>query len=182
MAFDLHPKIRFSRRKLRGLLAFAEPKDATPQISRRKLSRIATKPDSTAPIRFIVKLFSLANYTLLFAWIERQDHSVHMSSVVQVHQLYTAGIPLLEAYLLPMANNRTHVSPKNKMAASHVVARFIRKHVFCGVKNGRLIICSRTNRKRSSFTVKHFQRKSLNLFDLHPLLRRLVSFVAQIIT
>ena len=27
-----------------------------------------------------------------------------MSSVLQVQQLYTAGIPLLEAYLLPMAN------------------------------------------------------------------------------
>ena len=36
-------KIRFSRRNFRGLLAFAVPKDATPQISRRKLSRIATK-------------------------------------------------------------------------------------------------------------------------------------------
>ena len=31
-----------------------------------------------------------------------------MSSVLQVQQFYTAGIPLLEAYLLPMANNRTH--------------------------------------------------------------------------
>ena len=28
-----------------------------------------------------------------------------MSSVLQVQQLYTAGIPLLEAYLLPMANS-----------------------------------------------------------------------------
>ena len=56
----------------------------------------------------LVELFSLANYTLLFVWIERQDHSVHMSSVLQVQQLYTVGIPLLEAYLLPMANNRTH--------------------------------------------------------------------------
>ena len=90
-----------------------------------------TLSGSTAPIRFIVKLFSLANYTLLF---ERQDHSVHMSSVLQVQHLYTAGIPLLEAYLLPMANNRArkecfwpiielvkNVSPKNKMATSHVV-------------------------------------------------------------
>ena len=67
-----------------------------------------TLSDSTAPIRFIVKLFSLANYTLLFVWIERQDHSVHMSSILQIQQLYTAGIPLLEAYLLPMANNQTH--------------------------------------------------------------------------
>ena len=65
-----------------------------------------TLSDSTAPICFIVKLFSLANYTLLFVWIERQDHSVHMSSVLQVQQLYTAGIPLLEAYLLPMANRQ----------------------------------------------------------------------------
>ena len=54
-----------------------------------------TLPDS---ICFTVKLFSLANYTLLFIWIERQDHSVHMSSVLQVQQLYTVGIPLLEAY------------------------------------------------------------------------------------
>ena len=30
-----------------------------------------TLPDSTAPIRFIVKLFSRANYTLFFVWIER---------------------------------------------------------------------------------------------------------------
>ena len=56
-------------------------------------------------ICFIVQLFSLANYTLLFVSIERQGHSVHMSSVLQVQHLYTAGIPLLEAYLLPMANN-----------------------------------------------------------------------------
>ena len=55
-----------------------------------------------------------------------------MSSVLQVQQLYTVGIPLLEAYLLPMANNRTtkNVSHKNKMAASHVV----RMHVFHRVK------------------------------------------------
>ena len=46
-----------------------------------------------------------------------------MSSVLKVQQFYTAGIPLLEAYLLPMANNQTHknVSPKNKMAATDVV-------------------------------------------------------------
>ena len=85
-----------------------------------------TLSDSTAPIRFIVKLFSLANYTLLFVWIERQDHSINMSSVLQVQHLYTAGIPLLEAYLLPMTNNRTYKerlshASENKMAASHVV-------------------------------------------------------------
>ena len=40
--------------------------------------------------------------------------------------------------------------------------------------------CSRTNRKHSSFATKHFQRKSLKTFDLHPPLRRLVSFVVRI--
>ena len=64
-----------------------------------------TLSDSMTPIRFIINLFSLASYTLLFIWIERQDHSVHMSSVLQIQQLYIKGIPLLEAYLLPMANN-----------------------------------------------------------------------------
>ena len=84
-----------------------------------------TLSDSTAPICFtVIKLFSLANYTLLFIWIERQDHSIHMSSVLQVQQLYTAGIPLLDAYLLqiwPVIKLAKNVSPKNKMAASHVV-------------------------------------------------------------
>ena len=49
-----------------------------------ELSYVAdfTLSDSTAPIRFIVIIFSLANYTLLFIWIERQDYSVHMSSVL----------------------------------------------------------------------------------------------------
>ena len=61
-----------------------------------------TLSDCIDLIRFIA--FS---YTLLFVWIERHDHSVHMSSVLQVQQFYTASIPLLEAYLLPMANNRT---------------------------------------------------------------------------
>ena len=41
--------------------------------------------------------------------------------------------------------------------------------------------CSRTNRISSSFATKHFQRKLLKIFDLHPPLR-LVSFMAQIIT
>ena len=40
---------------------------------------------------------------------------------------------------------------------------------------------SHTNRKRSSFATKHFQRKSLKNFDLYPPLKRLVSFVARII-
>ena len=41
---------------------------------------------------------------------------------------------------------------------------------------------SHTDRKRSSFATKHFQRKSLKIFDLHSPLRRLVSFVERIIT
>ena len=40
---------------------------------------------------------------------------------------------------------------------------------------------SHTNRKHSSFAMKHFQRKSLKIFDLDPPLRRLVLFVARII-
>ena len=86
-----------------------------------------TLSDSTAPIRFIVKLLFLANYTLLFVWIERQDHSV-----LQVQQLYTVGIPLLDTYCQwPIIELAKNVSPKNTMAASHVVqihthARFLR--------------------------------------------------------
>ena len=57
---------------------------------------LAFLADFTALIRFIV-----------FIWIKRHDHSVHMSSVLQVQQFYTMGTPLLEAYLLPMANNQT---------------------------------------------------------------------------
>ena len=37
-------KYDFCRENFRGLLAFAVPKDAMPQISRTKLSRKATKP------------------------------------------------------------------------------------------------------------------------------------------
>ena len=46
-----------------------------------------------------------------------------MSSVLQVQQLYTAGIPLLEAYLLPVDNRtrKERLSQEGKMAASHVV-------------------------------------------------------------
>ena len=40
-------KYNFRRENFRGLHAFAMPKDATPQISQRKLSRIATKPQNS---------------------------------------------------------------------------------------------------------------------------------------
>ena len=115
--------------------------DALPQaLCNLSLAFLAdfTLSDSTAPIHFIVKLFSLTNYTLLFVWIERQDYSVHMSSVLQVQQLYTAGIPLLEAYLLPMTNNQTRKECPNKRPLA-TWSRFIRMRVFHGVKNGRLI-------------------------------------------
>ena len=85
--------------------------------------------DSTAFIRFIA--FSRKLHSA-FVWIERHDHSVHMSSILQAQQLYTAGIPLLEAYLLPMANNRTRHNERLS-AASHV-SRFIRMRIFRGVK------------------------------------------------
>ena len=53
-----------------------------------------------------------------------------MSSILQAQQLYTTGIPLLEAYLLPMANNWNRHN-ECLSAASHVVqiythARFLR--------------------------------------------------------
>ena len=53
-------------------------------------------------------------------------------SILQAQQLYTAGIPLLEAYLLPMASNRT---PRNERlsAASHV-SKFIHMRIFREVK------------------------------------------------
>jgi len=70
-------------------------------------------------------------------------------------------------------------SPKNKMASSHVVQIHAHSH-FRGVNMVDLSY-SRTNRNRSNFATKHFQRKSLKIFDLHLPLRRLV-FVAQIIT
>ena len=102
-----------------------------------------TLSDSTAPIRFIVKLFSLANYTLLFVWIERQYHRVH-TSVLQVQQLYTlhCGHTFVGRHtycqwpIIELANNVSS-SPKNKMSASH---GFIRMRVFRGVKNCRPIL------------------------------------------
>ena len=78
-----------------------------------------------------------------------------------------------------MANNRTRNECLS--AASHVVqihthARFPRGKKW---PTYRVAVCS-TNRKRSSFATKHFQRKSLKIFDLHPPPRRLVSFVVRI--
>ena len=52
--------------------------------------------------------------TALSGPFKRHDHSVHMSSVLQVQQPYTAGIPLLEAYLLPMANNSKNMNSSKR--------------------------------------------------------------------
>ena len=76
-----------------------------------------------------------------------------------------------------------NISPKNKTAASHTVQ--IHTHVrFPWSKKWptyHVAVCC-TNRKCSSFAMKHFQRKSLKIYDLHLLPRRLVSFVAPINT
>ena len=96
--------------------------------------------------------------------------------------MITAGIPLLEAYLLPMANNRTRNEHlfKNKSAASHGVQ--IHTHAHARFPQSKKWPSYHVARKRSSFATKHFQRKSLKIFDLHPPPRRLVSFVARINT
>ena len=44
-----------------------------------------------------VSWFFQVNYTQLFFWIERHDRSIHTVYALGVQQLYTAGIPLLEA-------------------------------------------------------------------------------------
>ena len=123
--------------------------------------------------------FSRKLHSAFFIWIETHDHSVNMSSFLQVQQLYTVGIRLRHTYCQSIIEL---VSPKNKMAASHVVQ--IHTHTrFPWSKKWptyHVTVC-RTNRKRSSFATKHFQRKSLKVFDLHPPLRRLVLFVARII-
>ena len=71
--------------------------------------------------------------------IERHDHSVHMSSVLQVQQVYTAGIPLLEGYLqsgfLPMTNNRIRKERLSQVRTKWPLptwSRFIHMRVVCG--------------------------------------------------
>ena len=95
-----------------------------------------------------------------------------MSLDLQVQQLYTVGIPLLEAYLPPMANTIIELS-RTSLSRTKWPLVTCRMHVFRGVKWPSYYY---TNRKRSSFAMKHFQRKSLKIFKLHLLLRRLVPF------
>ena len=81
--------------------------------------------------------------------------------------------------IIKLAKN---VSPKNKMAASHVVQ--VHTHE-CFPQSKKWptyhVAACRTNRKHSSFATKRFQGKSLKIFDLHLPLRALVSFLARII-
>ena len=132
-----------------------------------------TPSDSTALIRFIA--FSCKIRHSAFR-LDRKTWS--QSSALQVQQFYTVGIPLLEAYSLPMANNRTRNErlSQEQMAASHVVqihthARFPRSkkwptyHV--AIPTGKALAS-----QRSIFRVN---------LELHPPLRGLVPFVAQII-
>jgi len=112
-----------------------------------------TLSDSTAVIAFSQIIHSAFRLDRK-AW----SQPVHMSSVLRVQQLYTAGIPLLEAYLLPMANNQTHSKERlsqNKMASSNVVRIHTQlcMRIFREVEMTDLS-CSRTNRKRSSFATK----------------------------
>jgi len=59
-----------------------------------------------------------------------QRSQLHMSSVLQVQQLYTAGIPLLEAYLQSLPSSRKEkgsgVKRPNPYASSKSVERPIR--------------------------------------------------------
>ena len=107
-----------------------------------------------------------------------------MSSVLQVRHLYTAGIPLLEAYLLPMTNNRTYKerlshASENKMATSHVVQihmhfpwskKWPTYHVAIPTENTLAL-------QRGIFSENRF-----TIFDLHLPLRRLLLLVARIMT
>ena len=139
--------------------------------------------DSTAPICFIVKLFSLANYNLLFAWIERQDHSVHITATCLPSYRYSSST--LRATLCrrhtycqwPIIELAKNVSPRNATAASHVVqihthARFSRSKKWPTCR----VAVPTGNALASLF------RENRLIFDLHSPLRRLVSFVARIIT
>ena len=104
-----------------------------------------------------------------------------MSSILQAQQLYTTGIPLLEAFYCQWPIIELVMTVSLLLATW---SRFIRMRIFRGVKKWptyRIAVCC-TNRKRSSFATNHFQGKSPNIFDLHPPPRRLVLFVAWINT
>jgi len=140
-----------------------------------------TLSDSIALMRFIAfsrKLHSAFHLPDWKTWSQRLHHGLppyrYRSFTLWAYLCWRHS---LLAVLLPMT--RLCLSQVRTLSAW---SRFIiRMRVFRGVKNGRLAR-SCTNRKRSSFATKHFQRKLLKIFDLHPLLRKLLLFVARIIT
>ena len=66
---------------------------------------------------FCTSELSLANYTLLFVWIKRHDHSVHITGTAALQW----GNTFVGGCQWPIIELTKNVSPKNKMAASHVV-------------------------------------------------------------
>ena len=122
----------------------------------------------------------LLQITLCFSFGSKDnDHSVHVFLSYR-HSSFTLQACLCWRHIYcrrPIIKLTMNVSPPLAMRS-----RFIRMRVFHGVKNGRPISMPyKQETKRSSYTKKHFQRKSLKIFDLHPL-PRLVSFVARINT
>ena len=75
-----------------------------------------TLSDSSAPIHFVVELFSLANYTLLFVWIERQAMITAFTCFPSYrYSSFTLAIPLLEAYCQwPFSELAKSISPRTK--------------------------------------------------------------------
>jgi len=147
-----------------------------------------TLSDCTAPIRFVVKLFSLA-HTLYFSFGSKDKITAFTSSVLQVQQLYTAGIPLLEAYCQwPIIELAKNVSPRTEWPTSNKVQSFL-------ISDGPIHTHARFPRSKKwpTFHVAavstentlalqwNIRENSLKFkFDLHPPLR-LVSFVVGII-
>ena len=82
-------KYNFCKENFRGLLAFAAPKDITPQISQGKLSRIATKPRISRKFS-PSKVFRYSVYTSDFLWwglvvAKSQLHEIVSSQTVPLH-------------------------------------------------------------------------------------------------
>ena len=83
----------FRRENFRGLLTFAAPKDATPQISQRKLSRITTKPQNSRKFspskvfRYTVWFWALLIYTYGTMYVLTCTHAKHSVTCGITHKL-----------------------------------------------------------------------------------------------
>ena len=134
-----------------------------------------TLSDSTALIRFIAfsrklhSAFPLDRKTMItaFTCLPSYRHSSFTLRACFCWRHTYCQWPIIELAM--------NVSPTNKTAASHVVE--IHTHARSKKWPTYHVAVCHTNRKRSSFATKHFQRESLKIFDLHPPPRRLVSFV-----